>query len=816
MTGTSKALKRLGVAGLSVVVMSVGLQSLTEIAANAAQGPYPVTNATSVSLSPDTDTAATGECNPFTATVNAGASFSVNIQEAVPSGTAIGAEVIGFCDPLATNADDAGGTYITATQQGPGTAGANTNDNSTGTATAGTCSNTVAPVSPATSNVSCDTTFLDRNSDGKVVFGVTSTTAGSMSVNAFADLAPANGAQDVNEPGDTSTKTWVANNTTGTPANSNTVSCTPTSQSNPTGGTANFTCTVKDSGGNALAGQTVHFGVASGPQAGNPANATCGPTASGAAGTTPGQTPTCSYNNTTNQPGHDVINAWLETNGTPGQQTGEPSTTITADWVTAAANGSKVTVTCSPNQTVQTGTAPNQSSVCQLPLNTSDATLTATVVNGTPSQPQAGVLVQWSITSNVPPVGDTDTETITPASCTTASNGQCTTTLHNPTPTEGESIRVQASVPTQGVGGPSVATAIVNWHNPAVGEARNITVTPATSSQQAGGVQTFTAKVVDRFKNPVKGFAVNWSETGPGSFRGGANTAQCVTDATGSCSVDVTSLVTESGDETVTASIAQGANPGVTDECSSPAGFSDYTPGGLGSPGTAVNTAGTAPNTTGGQNNLAPGAVAGNCTASGKATWTAGSPTGAASVTVTAPAGKVGRVETAAATVKDSTGKAVANQVVNFTVSGSNNATGNATTNASGVATFSYTPRNAGADKITAIVNNGTTNPSGSTTATISPSSKRTIVTHILFCKSPTKHALRCKVQVSPAVAGLQVTLRSSSGKFLGSQRTNAKGLVVINHAPLKSGSKIRVHARVAGSATTKPATSNTVTVRIR
>ena len=606
MTGTSKALARLGVAGLSTVLMTTGLATFGAVAANAA-----ATTATSVSLSPDSDTAAVGECNPFTATVNTSASITVNIQEAVAAnalGVPAGTVAIGFCQPLAAN-PDAGPTTTTA---GPGAAGAGTNPASPDAAH---CDN--AALLPNTAgNVSCNTTYTDTNGDGKIVFGVDSNTAGSMSVNAFGDINN-NGAQDVNEAGDTSTKTWVANSQT---SNTNTVTCTPTSQSNPTGGTAHFTCTVKDSNGNALAGQTVHFGVSSGPQAGNPSNATCGPTASGAGGTTPGQTPDCNYSNTTNTPGHDVINVWLDTNGTPGQQAGEPNTTITNDWVTAAPTTSKLTVTCSPNPTgTFQDTVADDSTECQDPLTQTTSTLTATVTNGNPSAPVSGVLVQWDIIFNFHGGSDTDTETLSANSCLTDSSGKCSVTLNNPTPTEGEDIGVEATLPRQGAAS-LFAEGETFWTAPQKRDARNISVAPKTSSQTAGGSQSLEATVIDRFGNPVSGVLVDWTESGPGAFR---NQNTCRTDATGKCSVEVASLSPERGDETVTATIdavdSYGANNRL--ECESAVGFSttdkfdNYNPNG-----------GTGTNAKGGNNPAQTAPNAGNCSDTATVTWTAAAP----------------------------------------------------------------------------------------------------------------------------------------------------------------------------------------------
>jgi len=625
MTGTSKALRRLGVTGLSAAVITVGLVPLTEIAASAAQGPYPATTATTVTLSPDSDTAANGECNPFTATVSpAGSSISVNIQQAVAANTGQNAEVIGFCNPSGNNADATGGgaaTYQTATQQGPGTAGTNTNDASTGTAAAGTCSNGVATGANQTDTVSCNTTYRDFNNDGTILFGVTSNTPGTMTVTAFGDqgVTP-NGAKDVNEPGDTSTKTWVAN--PATPANTSTVTCTPTSASNPAGTQHTFTCTVKDANGNALAGQTVHFGVASGPDAGNPNNATCNtPTASGAGGTTPGQT-TCQYTNN-GTPGHDVINVWLETNGTPGQQTGEPNTQITKDWVLAAPNTSTISISCSPNQTGSTN-PPGATAACQEPLTQGQVTLTATVQNGNPAQPVSGVIVQWG-----PITGGDGDETLSAPTCTTAANGTCSVTVTDTSPAEGEQYQVTATLPTQGGGNPT-AQATITYHNPGPAEARNVKVTPKTATQPQGGSQDFTIAVTDRNGNPVSGACVGLNESGPGHFASGSGVGGnfvcnfapegsyqmvCSTLANGTCQVTVVTQSTESGAETVTATLDgrnyPGGSTGNFVECAAPAGRT-FTQG----TGSNGNPPGTA----------SPNAPAGNCSDSGVVTWKASTP----------------------------------------------------------------------------------------------------------------------------------------------------------------------------------------------
>ncbi|HEU5035133.1 MAG TPA: hypothetical protein VFT62_10310, partial [Mycobacteriales bacterium] len=331
MTGTSKALARLGVTGLGAVVMFAGLMPLTELAANAAT--YTPTNATSVSLSPDQDTAAVTTCNEFTATIAPSStttpgSVTVQISQATgaTNGTSSG---IRFCDPLATNPDSRGTVVASPTPGSAGTPGANT------TVGATYCFTTTAPAAGSTSNVSCEAPFTDTNGDGKIVFGVLSTETGTMTVSAFGDTN-GNGAQDVGENGDTSTKTWVSN----TAANTDKINCSPTSATNDTGDTHTFTCSVTNANGVALSGQKVGFTVTSGPDAGvsynpvtntstpasdvahpGPGDATCNTTDNGASGTTVGQA-TCSFTNN-GVPGTDSIRVYEDTNGVSGQQAGE-------------------------------------------------------------------------------------------------------------------------------------------------------------------------------------------------------------------------------------------------------------------------------------------------------------------------------------------------------------------------------------------------------------------------------------------------------------------------------------------------------------
>ena len=603
---------RLGVSGLGAVVIFTGLTPLTEMSAFAAQ-------ATTVTLSPDSDTAAVGTCNEFTATVAPnGSEITVNIQQAVPANTTADTVAIGFCDPLAANPD----TGPTGVAAGAGTPGTQTNVGTVAAppaAQANSCSNKATTGSPGT--VSCNAVYDDTNSDGKIVFGVASNTPGNMTVNAFGDTQTVNGAQDVNESGETSNKTWVAN----TSANNDVISCTPTSAENDTGDTHTFHCTVTNSSGVALVGKKVGFRITSGPDAGvsyepvTPSstnstsqpgvasNAICSTTDDGTAGSTPGEAE-CSFDNN-GEPGTDSITVYEETSNTAGQQPGEPSTTISKTFTTPPApapNTSTVTLACSPNPTN------SDASICQDdPRSDNTATFTATVKNGTTAV--AGVRVNFDFNGANNGAGTTDTddtETLDPVRCVTDSNGQCSTTFTDPKPLDGESFTVRALVPRQTLAD-ATDTAKKNFHIPTPQEARNITVEPNTSSKAPGSAQEFTATVVDRFTNPVPGVDVNWTETGPGAFRSGT---QCTTGTDGTCKIEVSSLSGEQGTETVTGTIEVFGGTADDDECASPAGYSNYNENGVAANGN------TTPNPNG-QNNVAPGAEAGNCSDNGSVTW---------------------------------------------------------------------------------------------------------------------------------------------------------------------------------------------------
>lgn len=630
---------------------------------------------TAISISPTSDTETTMNCNPFTVTTDANTTIDVYAtQQAAATTTGgvsgFGGTYIAFCDvsqyPTTSNPNP---------QPGPAVANPG----------ADFAQSTTTP--PVTNTVAIDGTF-NTGPTGKFTFGVLSDSAGTMNITAYQDTS-GNHLPDVFEtPQAHATKNWVANQA------SSPLTCTPASETNPTGGTHSWTCTAKTSAGTGVndtstsgsPAPVVRWVVTSGPDSGQKGNCTYDTSAgTGSAGGTFGNWACGSINNGANGTGTDSIFVWVDNNANNGAEANEPNTTITKTWAQAAPTGSTLAVTCSPNQTTA-GTG-GSGSICQDPLTDKTVTFTASVANGTPPTAQSGVLVQWAITNNTPGTNEpsTDTESLNAASCTTDSTGKCSVTLTNNTPTEGESITVTATMPRQS-GGSVTATSTKNWHNPGNGEARNITVAPKTASQPSGGVQAFTATVTDRFGNPVSGVVVNWSESGPGAFRNGVS--QCTTDATGKCTIEVQSLATESGDETVTATITYGAAPGTaataSSECNAPAGYSNYN-----ASGTLAN-GGTTPNA-GGQNNVATGAPAGNCADSGKVTWGQGT-TGAVTID------NVSQPNKTAGTPVVLTGHAPASSTVqifykNATTGGAFVAYGNAVAaNSAGNWSFTFTP----------------------------------------------------------------------------------------------------------------------------
>jgi hypothetical protein len=240
----------------------------------------------SVTLDPQTDSAAIDTCNVFTATV-------IDDDAAAVAGTVVDARItqgdtdllrdnrISFCDPLTglpilpADLDDNAAANDAGVPTDPPVAGtvegqANANTLPTGNAV-GACATV--------------------GTTGECSFGVTSNEDGTMTVEAFAVIDGAT-VSDATP----STKTWTS-------ATVDTVDCSPETDSNPEGSAHSFTCTAL-SGTAPIPGATIWFDVTDGPNAEEIAFQPC-PLVTDATGTT-----TCTYTDVVGAgslPGTDTI-----------------------------------------------------------------------------------------------------------------------------------------------------------------------------------------------------------------------------------------------------------------------------------------------------------------------------------------------------------------------------------------------------------------------------------------------------------------------------------------------------------------------------
>jgi len=401
MTRTSRALKRLGVAGVVAATIGAGVPAFFATSASAAQ-----TVPGTISLSPNQETAEVGGCNPFTVSVpNPGANNN-NVVDVYISQTATArdaggpantnpAVTIGFCTPNNTQASnvytpgtvinnppntDPGATNVTGVNGGNNLT--TTNGGNSGT-TASECAgsrpgNTNAAATPPGNNntagaAACDGKFFLNNGDSSFTFGVYSNYAGTMPVVAYYDSNGNFYPDNFENNRDTSTKYWVANANTGAQAGD--ITCTPTAASNPVGTYHRVLCTVTAQNGSTVSGAEVNFTVTSGPNAGktsqnsqdgncgqyqpNPAanppapyNGNTAPANTQVVGNPPG-TPgytdengqiVCEYQDS-NGAGKDTIVLYSGQNAAQGQKT----STVTKTWV-----GAPRSITCTPKSDTQT------------------------------------------------------------------------------------------------------------------------------------------------------------------------------------------------------------------------------------------------------------------------------------------------------------------------------------------------------------------------------------------------------------------------------------------------------------------------------
>lgn len=490
--------------------------------------------ATALVLTPETDSAALGVCNPFTVTLTDGGGNPVSgavidIRQTHDTfGTATTPKGDpGFCTPVAAD----GPNPVATTENDDGS----TDGRSGGQTNAGT------------------------DGSGQLTFGVDmdNLIEGNVTVLAFCEAGVcANAtADDTPQPAelqDQSTKTWTA----GGGDSVENVDAEPETASNPNGSTHTFTVTMTNAASNPIQGVTPVFRVTAGPNAGVNTNVGGSP-----AGTAPSCTvstnagvSTCQYTDPTppggldTPPGTDTIEVWVQQSaaaggGTAGRDAGEPFDQISKTW-TPPPTGLRIDLTC--DDAVNSGDrdagvagplAGIESNVdCRNPLTAQSETFTAIVNNpqGTATTaddtPAAGISVTFNITAErqgnapgvpligadataigfVPPGGGSNG----PVTCTTAANGTCSVTVTNTDPDNGEQVDVTANVSGQtdaGTFGNNSDRATKSWE---LAGAANLRIVPQGDTNQSATSHSFSVLVTDQFGNPAPGVNVDADVSG--------------------------------------------------------------------------------------------------------------------------------------------------------------------------------------------------------------------------------------------------------------------------------------------------------------
>jgi hypothetical protein len=437
-----------------------------------------------VAMTPDADTAATGTCNPFTVVlkdqggnpVAAGTRVDVTVTQTSPAPTTT-ASTVSFCDPAANG--------------GPG----GTNSQAAPNAT------TLTVVAP--NGVSGEYVTDDA---GTATFGITSTTASTHTVTAFAEDTD-NDTLNAGEPNDTSTKTFTAGGAAGVTS----VVAAPKTATRFIGSVDTFTATLKNSTGDTVSGVTPLADITSGPNAA--VTPTCG--ASNQAGVS-----TCTYTAGTTT-GTDAIVVWIQqaSGGTPGPDASEPKDTLSVTYVAGAA-GTAIDLVCTGTAaggtaavtTPAPGTDAGAEENCVSPTSRATETFTAYVTvpdgpdAGTAPDPAANVPVNFTLNSGGPGTADA---TLSATTVTTDAAGKAVVTVTNPNPAVTDNYSVTASTATNN--STVTDTAFETY------QARTTTtvaVTPASATNQVDTQHTVTGTVKDQFGDPIANQAITFNVSG--------------------------------------------------------------------------------------------------------------------------------------------------------------------------------------------------------------------------------------------------------------------------------------------------------------
>ena len=266
---------------------------------------------------------------------------------------------------------------------------------------------------------------------------------------------------------------------------------------------------------------------------------------------------TCSYPGT--RVGTDTLLVFVDEGGAAGKDSGEAGDTVVRT-LTPAPSGLQVDLICAsanrtgPEDCLEVLPSGSGAGTVQLVAQVTGPDGADT---GSDRDPAVGIAVVFTENGGA--------ATVT-AECITDAAGRCTVTLTESTPVAGEVVAVTARVRGQDPAGDlgedqtaasgerSSDTARVSWRN-TVASARYVDLKPeGPFSTTAGQSREVTATVTDVNGSPVQGVQVSFSESGPGTFTGGATVA-ATTDASGVARATLTSAAADRGTQQVTATI---------------------------------------------------------------------------------------------------------------------------------------------------------------------------------------------------------------------------------------------------------------------
>jgi len=426
----------------------------------------------SVTMEPASDSGAVGTCNEFTVTATD------------ENGNPVEGATI---DISQTHEDDTAATDFCQAEDGPLPA----DETGTGTETS-------------------HAEFGPTDENGQVVIGIESDTEGTVTVRAWWESAD-NDTFNTGEPTDTSTKTWTAGGADAVA----TLDCEPETSSNPTNSDHTITCTAENASGDPVPDVDVLYRVDSGPNANvevddtSDTNDDVNSTGQDVWCTTSNDG-SCSDFYTSSAAGTDNFTFWIQQScgGTGGPDACEPQDQVAKTW-TAAPTNVDIDVTCEGDPE-----ANFSDEDCVNPVTDNDEVFTAEVTDSSTGDPRSGIRVDWELSDN------TEGSTLSANQCTTDAEGECSVTVTNPSPEDGDDVDVTGTVAGTG----ESDTGSKTWQEPTVS---NLDLTPDNDTNQTGDFHTVTATVTDQFGDPVQGVNVDFEVN---AFGGGGGSLNAQTD----------------------------------------------------------------------------------------------------------------------------------------------------------------------------------------------------------------------------------------------------------------------------------------------